>query len=48
LNWLQERERKISKIREAESATSAGRENSAEWDRQMEQDLKDEEERQRR
>jgi len=45
---VKERERKISKIREAETSSTANKENSGEWDKQMEQDMKDEEERQRR
>ena len=44
---VKERERKISKIREAETVTSSGKE-SSDWDKQIEQDHKDEEERQKR
>lgn len=44
---VKERERKISKIREAETVTTSNKENS-EWDKQIEQDLKDEEARQKR
>ena len=46
---VKERERKISKIRDAETSSSGGnKENSAEWQKQIEQDMKDEEERQKR
>ena len=47
---VKERERKISKIRDAETSSAAGggKENPAEWQKQIELDMKDDEERQKR
>jgi hypothetical protein len=45
---VKERERKISKIRESETTSGGTKESSTNWDKQMVEDLKDEEERQKR